>query len=45
MARLYADKQFPRIVSQLLRNMGHDILSHRLKSGAIQTKPACAGLT
>ena len=25
MARLYADEHFPRIVSQLLRNMGHDV--------------------
>lgn len=27
MARLYADEHFPRIVSQLLRDMGHDILT------------------
>lgn len=27
MARLYADEQFPRAVSQLLRNMGHDVLT------------------
>jgi predicted nuclease of predicted toxin-antitoxin system len=27
MARLYADEHFPRIVSQLLRNMGHDVLT------------------
>ena len=25
MARLYADEQFPRAVSQLLRTMGHDV--------------------
>jgi predicted nuclease of predicted toxin-antitoxin system len=27
MARLYADEQFPRIVSELLRTMGHDVLT------------------
>ncbi len=27
MARLYADEQFPREVSQLLRTMGHDVLT------------------
>ncbi|PZU99949.1 MAG: hypothetical protein DCE90_01280 [Pseudanabaena sp.] len=27
MARLYADEQFPKIVSQLLRSMGHDVLT------------------
>ncbi len=27
MARLYADEQFPREVSELLRAMGHDILT------------------
>ncbi len=27
MARLYADEQFPRIVVELLRNLGHDILT------------------
>lgn len=27
MARLYADEQFPREVSQLLRAMGHDVLT------------------
>ena len=27
MARLYADEQFPRQVSELLRNMGHDVLT------------------
>jgi hypothetical protein len=27
MARLYADEQFPRAVSQLLRDMGHDVLT------------------
>ncbi|MBD1807454.1 DUF5615 family PIN-like protein [Microcoleus sp. FACHB-SPT15] len=27
MARLYADEHFPRIVSELLRNMGHDVLT------------------
>jgi predicted nuclease of predicted toxin-antitoxin system len=27
MARLYADEQFPRVVSQLLRNMGNDVLT------------------
>ncbi len=27
MARLYADEQFPRAVSQLLREMGHDVLT------------------
>jgi predicted nuclease of predicted toxin-antitoxin system len=25
--RLYADEQFPRIVSELLRNFGHDVLT------------------
>jgi hypothetical protein len=24
---LYADEQFPRIVSELLRNFGHDVLT------------------
>jgi predicted nuclease of predicted toxin-antitoxin system len=27
MARLYADEQFPRIVSELLWTMGHDVLT------------------
>lgn len=27
MARLYADEQFPRLVSELLRTMGHDVLT------------------
>lgn len=27
MARLYADEQFPRAVSELLRTMGHDVLT------------------
>ena len=27
MARLYADEQFPKVISQLLRNMGHDVLT------------------
>ncbi len=27
MARLYADEQFPKIVSQLLGSMGHDVLT------------------
>lgn len=27
MARLYADEQFPRFVSELLRTMGHDVLT------------------
>jgi predicted nuclease of predicted toxin-antitoxin system len=27
MARLYADEQFPREVSELLRTMGHDVLT------------------
>ena len=27
MARLYADEQFPRAVSELLRKMGHDVLT------------------
>ncbi len=27
MSRLYADEQFPKAVSQLLRDMGHDILT------------------
>jgi predicted nuclease of predicted toxin-antitoxin system len=25
--RLYADEQFPRIVTELLRNLGHDVLT------------------
>lgn len=27
MARLYADEQFPLLVSELLRTMGHDVLT------------------
>ena len=27
MARLYADEQFPRQVSELLQEMGHDVLT------------------
>ncbi|WP_169269011.1 DUF5615 family PIN-like protein, partial [Brasilonema octagenarum] len=27
MARLYTDEQFPRKVSELLRTMGHDVLT------------------
>lgn len=33
MAHLYADEQFPRVVVELLRNLGHDVLtsSNRIK--------------
>lgn len=27
MARLYMDEQFPKVVSQLIRDMGHDVLT------------------
>jgi hypothetical protein len=27
MARLYADEQFPRLVSELFRTIGHDVLT------------------
>ncbi len=27
MVRLYSDEQFPKIVSELLRTMGHDVLT------------------
>jgi predicted nuclease of predicted toxin-antitoxin system len=27
MTRLYADEQFPRLVSEILRTMGHDVLT------------------
>ncbi|NEP56785.1 MAG: hypothetical protein F6K31_07135 [Symploca sp. SIO2G7] len=27
MARLYTDEQFPKVVSELLRTMGHDVLT------------------
>jgi predicted nuclease of predicted toxin-antitoxin system len=27
MARLYADEQFPREISEVLRTMGHDVLT------------------
>lgn len=27
MARLYADEHFPRVAVELLRNLGHDILT------------------
>jgi hypothetical protein len=27
MARLYMDEQFPKVVSGLLRSMGHDVLT------------------
>jgi predicted nuclease of predicted toxin-antitoxin system len=27
MARLYMDEQFPKVVSELLRSMGHDVLT------------------
>lgn len=46
MARLYADEQFPQKVSELLRKMGHDVLTVqeagilllKLLSGEIRVK-------
>ena len=40
MARLYADEQFPRIVSELLRTMGHDVLTVQEARKANQKIPA-----
>ncbi len=32
MARLYADEQFPRLVSEFLRTMGHDLSSPHVET-------------
>src|SRR4028118_962839 len=34
MARLYADEQFPRVVVELLRALGHDVLTVQEASNA-----------
>ena len=39
MARLYADEQFPRIVVNLLRALGHDILTVQEAGKANQRIP------
>ena len=39
MARLYADEHFPRIVSELLRTMGHDVLTVQEAGNANQSIP------
>ena len=39
MARLYADEQFPRIVVNLLRELGHDILTVQEAGKANQRIP------
>ncbi|GAB1539104.1 DUF5615 family PIN-like protein [Scytonema sp. NUACC21] len=39
MARLYADEQFPREVSELLRTMGHDVLTVQEAGNANQGIP------
>lgn len=39
MARLYADEQFPRSVSELLRKLGHDILTVQEAGNANQRIP------
>jgi predicted nuclease of predicted toxin-antitoxin system len=39
MARLYADEQFPRKVSELLRTMGHDVLTVQEAGNANQGIP------
>lgn len=39
MARLYADEQFPRAVSELLRAMGHDVLTVQEAGNANQGIP------
>ncbi|MBW4489198.1 MAG: DUF5615 family PIN-like protein [Trichocoleus desertorum ATA4-8-CV12] len=39
MARLYADEQFPRSVSELLQTMGHDILTVQEAGNANQGIP------
>lgn len=45
MARLYADEQFPRIVSELLRTMGHDVLTVQEAGNANQKIPDDAVLS
>ncbi|HEY9873358.1 MAG TPA: DUF5615 family PIN-like protein [Candidatus Obscuribacterales bacterium] len=39
MARLYADEQFPREVSEMLRTMGHDVLTVQEAGNANQGIP------
>jgi predicted nuclease of predicted toxin-antitoxin system len=39
MARLYADEQFPRVVVELLRNLGHDVLTVQAAGKANQKIP------
>ncbi|BAZ82146.1 DUF5615 family PIN-like protein [Sphaerospermopsis kisseleviana CS-549] len=39
MVRLYADEQFPRVVSELLRNFGHDVLTVQEAGKANQSIP------
>jgi predicted nuclease of predicted toxin-antitoxin system len=39
MARLYADEQFPRSVSELLRKLGHDVLTVQEAGNANQRIP------
>lgn len=39
MARFYADEQFPRAVSELLRRLGHDVLTVQEAGNANQSIP------
>lgn len=39
MVRLYADEQFPRVVRELLRNFGHDVLTVQEAGKANQSIP------
>jgi predicted nuclease of predicted toxin-antitoxin system len=39
MARLYADEQFPRVVVELLRDLGHDVLTVQEARNANQGIP------
>ncbi|AFZ25885.1 hypothetical protein Cylst_3766 [Cylindrospermum stagnale PCC 7417] len=39
MVRLYADEQFPRIVSELLRTLGHDVLTVQEAGNGNQSIP------
>jgi hypothetical protein len=42
MARFYADKQFPLQVVELLRNLGHDVLTVQEAGNANQRIPDAA---
>ena len=44
MARLYFDEQFPREISEILRTMGHDVLTVQ-EAGNANSPPLARGNT